>query len=317
MTEDTLYSVGVWATRADYLPTALEPREMHALLLPGQHTNDPPPGADAPTGVTWEVGETGQFEDDDGEEKDKEDLEKEIRESLFRGGVGSSPSPKREPQSQSYRGRPLIGAWATTGQTGALVVQKPGEPGKYPPVKFSIQSPGSSSGQITPQSGSQTPNHRVDRSPSRQAETPNWSTPTNQHGNKGRLQHSQSSNERSFYKYSPEQQRATRRYDSTGSYHHWKKQSHDISDNWKIHFPRSPDDRSHSNSNGRGKNRGRGVRRGRGRGHQHTSDRDRGAGRHDSNSQYQRSKSDATTRSPMRGASSNPSQKPYSSWRTE
>ena len=249
-----------------------------------------------------EVGETGQFEDKKGGEKDKKELERDIWESLFGGGMGSSSSRKRESQGQSYGGQPLMGAWATKGQTGAGVVKKTGEPGKYPP--------GSSSGQTTPQPGSLTPNHRVDQSPSRQAQTPNWSTPTNYcHGNT-RLQHSQSHHESSSHKYSPAEHRPTRRHESAGSYHHWRRESYDVSDDWKAPLPRKPDDGSQSSS-GRRKKRGRGQNSS----PQHTTDRDRrpGTGRGDSNSQYQRSKSDATDE----GASYDPSQKPYSSWRTE
>lgn len=58
-------------------------------------------------------------------ERDKKEIEEEIREALFRNGASpQAPQGRKSP----YKGRPLQGAWAATGQTGALVVGKQGEP---------------------------------------------------------------------------------------------------------------------------------------------------------------------------------------------
>ena len=359
---------GVWATRADYLPRTLEPRAVDSLLLPRQQ--DGCPHNDASTRdllsmetVAGERGGCGVTELDDrtldGEgttvqEKSKEEIEREVREALFRGGLRSPSVSKKKPKSYEYKGRPLQGAWATAGQTGALVVGKPEEP--HTPVRFGIGSPGSSvadSGSTTPlRSGTQTPNHKVDQTPPRQLQTPNWSTPQNDRYHR-RYQHSRSGPEMGFSPSTP-QRTATRRYNSEQSpsdqLHH-QKRSHDRDDqshvnNWNIHVPRDPDRHGNSDSRGSGYHRnsdrsgpdhrgnsdrkGRGTRgrgRGRGRGQdgrtnwqerpyksQPHTDREREGGRYGQkdSSPYQRSQSDVTGRPLTRGASPSSARKPYS-----
>ena len=338
---------GVWAARADYLPTPLEPREVHGLLLPTQPEEFPLDDVSGDQqlalqrlslqereGNGREQGALKEKETDTSVQ-DKTNLEREVREALFRGGVGSPAVKKRPIKSHEYKGQPLLGAWATAGQTGALVVQKPGEPVKSSPVKFSIQSQGSSaasSGSTTPsQAGSRTPNYRADQTPPRQSRTPNWSTPQNERyhrGNRRRFQHSKSGPERTHQESSPSpQHRTTRRYNSEqypgSDQSHRQKQSHDRSDrsdqshanNWNIHMSRSP------TGDRRGKTRGRGRGRGRGRpisSHASTVDDREGSfvppsqESRDTGSQYQRSQSDVPDRPVMRGASSNPPKKPYS-----
>ena len=63
-------------------------------------------------------GGSGDEEEPANSTRDKRDLERGIREALFR--VGDSPATK------AYKGRPLQGAWAMGGLTGALVAGKQG-----------------------------------------------------------------------------------------------------------------------------------------------------------------------------------------------
>ena len=361
---------GVWAARADYLPTALEPREMHSLLLPRQPM-ELGAGASAeevvvPRRLSLQGEEEGRLSlqgeeegrsgggggtesqeireetDTSVKERDRVDLEREVRDALFKGGVGSQSTEKKKPrQSHDYRGRPLLGAWATSGQTGAGVVQKPGEPGNFPPAKFSIHSSGSSvasSGHTTPsQPGTRTPNYRDQQTPPRQ-QNPNWSTPRSgqqyRGGGRGRLAHSHSGPEKSLHNPSPPtQHRTTRRYNSEQypgsdeSYH--PMQSHDRTNqshpsNWNVHSPRNPDRRNDGGGRGRVRERGRGRGRGRGRDEgsnwqgrtdsENTKERfgSREGDQKDSGSYYQRSRSDATGRPLTRGAFSSSAKRPYS-----
>ena len=346
---------GVWATRADYLPRTLEPRAVDSLLLPGQQYRCPQDDMGSRDilshqRVEGEGEENGIAEldahmlDREGTtipEKSKEDIEREVREALFRGGMRSPSASKKK--SYDYKGRPLQGAWATAGQTGAVVVGKPEEP--HTPVKFGIGSPGSSvagSGSTTPlRSGTQTPNHRVDQTPPRQFQTPNWSTPQNEHYRRGNkwYQHSHSGPERGYSPSTP-QRAATRRYNSEqyprSDQSHRQKQSHDRDDqshvnNWNIHMSSGPDRRGNSDGRGSGRsgsdrrgnsNRRERGNRGRGRGQegrtnwqQQPPNKHEGEGRRygqRDSSPYQQSQSDVTSRPITGGASPAATRKPYS-----
>ena len=311
---------GVWAARADYLPHHLEPREVESFLSPRQQPGEfPSPSRDSiPLGEISRL--TAEEEEGEGEfletastmtEKDKTELERGIREALFRGG--ETPGSGRRP----YKGRPLRGAWATAGQTGASVVTKTGEPmpgGNLTPVKFSISSPGSSSGHVTPQrSGSRTPNSRYEQTPPQRSRGSNWSTlsPQRGHGNRGAYRHSESGPERSYEAADHRQQFVPRRSYSeqyswgTGQSDH-PNESHDDThqseiNNWNVHIPRSRRGNSEMRGRGRGERNnqasrregGDGRARGRGRGEIQSR---RGGGEGRGRDQYQRSQSDMTGR---------------------
>lgn len=263
-------------------------------------------------GVEGAAGENG---DSTMTKKDKEELERGIREALFRKRETPDGSVSRS-VSQPYKGRPLQGVWATAGQTGASVVRT-GEPlsgENLAPVKFSISSPASSSGQVTPQrSGSRTPNSRHEPTPPPKLQGSNWSTlsPSAQRrrGNRGTYRHSKSGPE--YGHEGVDQKSSPRRYhseqysgetDQSNHQNESRDQTHQSDvNNWNIHMPRSRrgNDRrgrgewlNHGKGEGRGRGRGRGeMRRGRGRG--------RGEGR--GRDQYQRSQSDVTGRTHTRG----------------
>ena len=314
---------GVWAARADYLPHHLEPREVESLLLsPRQQQGESPSPSRDPiplgeiSGLT--AADDEEYEERETEtassmtERDKKELERGIREALFRKG-GETPTAVSRP----YKGRPLKGVWATAGQTGASVVIQTGELVPGGPVKFSISSPGgSSSGQATPQrSGSRTPSSR--QTPPPKSRGSNWSTQSpsvqRRHGNRGAYRHSKSGPERSYEAEHHREKAVPRRYYS--EQYLWgtdqsdrPNESHDDThqsdvNNWNIHIPRS--------------HRGNSERRGRGRGNQSSSRREggegggRGRGERQSRrgsregggqDHYQRSQSDKTDQRHTRGA---------------
>ena len=295
----------MWATRADYLPTPLEPRELHTLLSPGKQQGE----SSRDDSVTPQTPPLSRGDRGRGGERveatdslEQRDLENGIREALIRGGLSS---PATNLAKKPYKGRPLQGAWATAGQTGALVVSKQGGHESRPPVEFSIMSPGSSSGFSTP-SRDEIPNPQVGQTPPPPSQATNWNTPLSnddhRRGNRGAFRHSQSGPERGYEQSSPSM--APRRFNSEqcpgNDQSRYRNQSHDRSDqshvnNWNIHMKRSPD---RCGDRGRGRGRGRGRRRGHSREEYH----------HNSD-QYQRSHSDVIRSPQSRGRGSG---KPYS-----
>ena len=303
--------VGVWAARADYLPHTLEPREMNSLWSPRRS-----PSEHSGNGLTLEElvarrDTADQVESTDSStvtSVDKRELEKGIREALFRDAPATaSPSATRQ-----YKGRPLQGAWATAGQTGASVVVQRGGSASPVPVSFRISSSGSNSGSGTPQrSGSMTPDSRVDQTPPPQLPSYNWSTPPSsrrgRHGNRGRLHHSRSGPAESVSAESGQMRATPRRYHSEQYQSGANQSNHENgsrdkmnqseANNWNIHMPRS---HRHGNSSdsrrgGRGRGNSPGLRShsrrdGEVRGQQYQAH-----GRRDGEvkgQQYQRSKSD-------------------------
>lgn len=287
--------VGVWATRADYLPRPLEPREMHNLLSPQQqrqshHDNlslrtTPSP---QPLNLEGSDDKISGGEEADGNERNKMELERGIKEALFRMELSSE---------KPYKGQPLQGAWATAGQTGALMVTKPGEPRENStPVKFNVGSPGS-------RSPSREPSQFT---PPRQSKSPNWSTPSpssghRRRGNRGRFQHSHSGPERNYeanqrHKTNPRHHNSEQ-YPVQNDQSNHQNKSHDTSNqsyanNW--HLPANR--RSHGNSDTRrGRGRGRGGPRREGRGE--------GGEREHRSQQYRRCQSDVTANTRGGGAS--------------
>ena len=279
-------------------------------------------------------GGSGDEEEPANGTRDKRDLERGIREALFR--VGDPPAAK------PYKGRPLQGAWATGGLTGVLGAGKQGEPREnYPvPVKFNVGSPESSSGCTTPnKNGSRTPQNSRDNTSPRQSQSPNWSTPSRGRGcrgDRGRYQHSHSGpaqgyNMASSSSVEQRQRTSPRRYNSDQypvqpDQSNHQNQSHDRGDqsypsDWNIHLAGNPqrgngDNRrrggrgwgqhngpAHRERGSEGGERRRGEREGgerrerRGRGREGG-----GRGRYrDSGSHYQRSRSDIAGQSHARG----------------
>ena len=262
---------GVWAARADYLPHTLEPREMNRLLSPRRQGESPSQSTDQLS--LGEVGGCEFGESSEGDtptitEKDKRELEMGIREALFRTPAAASPSER-------YKGRPLQGVWATSGQTGASVVNKTeGTAANSAPfAKFTLSSPGSSSGCGTPvRGGARTPDSRLSRTPPpfpRQQQGSNWSTPPqNRHGNRGRYRHSKSGpgselvRDQHQQKTTPPRRAHSEHLSVTDQSNHRSKsrdETHQSEvNNWNIHMPRNRHGNSGDNRRG-GRGRGRGA----------------------------------------------------------
>ena len=250
-------------------------------------------------------------------ETDRRELEREVREALFRRGAEKALSPSA---NRPYKGRLLQGSWATAGQTGASVLNRTGEPsqgGNLAPVRFSISSPGgSSSSRGSPQrSGSGTPNTRTEQTPPRQPRESNWSTPSPsgryRRGNRGSYRHSRSGPERGYETENHQEKASPRRchsdQNSETDQSDLQKESHDSAhqsdiNNWNIHMPRSRRGNSKGRGRGGGQQRDGPTQRERGRGRGGRGRGGEGRGR----DQYQRSQSDVTGQTRTRGRHRNP-----------